>query len=76
MHFLLLSSWNYSSSGETQILPLETPLPVYMLYWTAIAISDRVMAFPADRYGRDEALIKALRTPSPGDNLEVAFAPQ
>jgi murein L,D-transpeptidase YcbB/YkuD len=54
------------SGGETQRLTLDEPLPVYMLYWTAIAAEDGTVGFLPDRYGRDERLIAALeRLPNP-----------
>lgn len=62
-------------SGETQFLPLNTPLPVYMLYWTATDSPNGVMTFPADRYDRDEALINAILAHS-ANGVEVASAPQ
>lgn len=48
------------SSGETQRVSLPTPLPIYMLYWTAMAKADGTMEFRPDRYGRDRKLIERL----------------
>jgi murein L,D-transpeptidase YcbB/YkuD len=63
------------STGETQRLTLSSPLPVYMLYWTAVAYSDGSIGFRPDRYDRDGPLVarligttrvaKAKTTPSP-----------
>ena len=47
--------------GETKYLPLHRRLPVYFLYWTAFAGSDRELQFRPDIYGRDERLIAAMR---------------
>jgi murein L,D-transpeptidase YcbB/YkuD len=47
-------------SGVTQTLPLARPLPVYLLYWTAIAGDDGSVGFRPDRYGRDGLLLAKL----------------
>ena len=47
-------------SGETQRFALDKPLPVYVLYWTAIANEDGTVDFPPDIYGRDQELFAAL----------------
>lgn len=47
-------------SGETRTLPLARPLPVYLLYWTAIAGEDGSVGFRPDRYGRDSLLLARL----------------
>jgi murein L,D-transpeptidase YcbB/YkuD len=47
-------------SGETQRLALDAPLPVYVLYWTAIANGDGTVDFRPDVYGRDQELLAAL----------------
>ena len=47
-------------SGVTQTLPLERPLPVYLLYWTAIAGDDGSVGFRPDRYSRDSLLLAKL----------------
>lgn len=49
-----------TKSHETQRLVLDRPLPVYFLYWTAIASADGQVGFRPDRYGRDATLIAAL----------------
>lgn len=51
------------SAGETRSLPLDHPLPVYMLYWTAIADADGTAGFRPDRYGRDARLLAWLAAP-------------
>jgi len=47
-------------SGETRTLPLPRPLPVYLLYWTAITGDDGSVGFRPDRYGRDSLLLARL----------------
>src|SRR5258706_418365 len=49
-----------TKSHETQRLKLDSPLPVYFLYWTALAGTDGQVGFRPDRYGRDATLIAAL----------------
>jgi murein L,D-transpeptidase YcbB/YkuD len=51
------------ASGETQRLRLETQLPIYLVYWTAIAAADGRVGFRPDLYGRDKPLIAALAAP-------------
>ena len=48
---------------DTQRLPLDRPLPVYFLYWTAIAAEDGTSGFRRDFYSRDEPLVRALDAP-------------
>ena len=48
------------SSGETERLTLARPVPVYLLYWTAIADEDGNVGFRSDFYGRDKPLLAAL----------------
>ena len=48
------------ASGRTQHLALDQPMPLYMLYWTAIAGEDGAVEFRPDRYNRDKPLIAAL----------------
>jgi murein L,D-transpeptidase YcbB/YkuD len=49
-----------TKTRETQRLVLDNPLPVYFLYWTALANPDGGVGFRPDRYGRDAVLIAAL----------------
>lgn len=46
--------------SDTRRLPLEKPLKVYVLYWTAFRGEDGAVAFRNDVYGRDAQLIAAL----------------
>ena len=48
------------SSGETERLTLAKPVPVYLLYWTAIADEDGNVGFRSDFYSRDKPLLAAL----------------
>ena len=48
------------ASGRTQHLALDQPMPLYMLYWTAIAGEDGAVEFRTDRYNRDKPLMAAL----------------
>ena len=48
------------ASGRTQHLALDQPMPLYMVYWTAIAGEDGAVEFRTDRYNRDKPLIAAL----------------
>jgi murein L,D-transpeptidase YcbB/YkuD len=48
-------------NGETQTLTLTDPLPVYVLYWTAVPNVNGSVTFHRDVYGWDAALLAALR---------------
>jgi murein L,D-transpeptidase YcbB/YkuD len=48
------------ASGETTHLTLEKPVPVYLLYWTAVADAEGNVGFRSDFYGRDKPLLAAL----------------
>jgi L,D-transpeptidase YcbB len=54
------------ASGESKKLPLDQPIPVYLLYWTAFADQDGAVNFRPDVYGRDTALLAALK----GEHVE------
>jgi murein L,D-transpeptidase YcbB/YkuD len=53
-----------TASGQTKYVSLGRPLPVYVLYWTAMADADGTIQFRPDKYGRDERVLRALRTAS------------
>ena len=46
--------------GVTERLRLGKPVPVYLLYWTAVADSEGNVGFRSDFYGRDKPLLAAL----------------
>lgn len=48
------------ATGETRTLPLEHPLPVLLLYWTAATDLHGEVHFYPDVYQRDTALARAL----------------
>jgi murein L,D-transpeptidase YcbB/YkuD len=48
--------------GATRTIPLERPMPVLILYWTASADLHGELHFYTDVYGRDAALLRALNT--------------
>ncbi|WP_417484440.1 L,D-transpeptidase family protein [Maricaulis salignorans] len=54
------------AAGNTETrLPLARPIPVYILYWTAVHDPSTGIRFIADLYQRDDELIAALEaTPS------------
>jgi murein L,D-transpeptidase YcbB/YkuD len=61
------------ATGKTQRLTLDSPMPVYLLYWTAIPQSDGTIGFRPDRYGRDRKLIAMMQA---GDKPAPAAAPK
>jgi len=52
--------------GETRTINLVTPVPVYLVYFTAFEDDDGDVAFRRDIYGRDKVLIEALRAQNDG----------
>jgi L,D-transpeptidase YcbB len=54
---------------STQRLPLDRKLPVYVLYWTAIADTDGSTGFRPDVYGRDGKLLAALEGQRPAGRV-------
>lgn len=74
------------ATGKTERLPLPAPLPVYLLYWTAIADANGNTQFRPDRYDRDPPLIARLSdlpkesrprkdAPAPGGKLAARSEP-
>ncbi len=49
--------------GETTNIMLSTPLPVLLMYWTAVADTNGVVHFYNDVYSRDEKVSAALDEP-------------
>jgi L,D-transpeptidase YcbB len=61
---------------KTTRIPLSERIPVYMLYWTAIADDDGHAGFPRDVYGRDPRLLAALSGAQVGPRVTaVALGP-
>jgi len=48
--------------GETVRRPIKNVLPIYIQYWSAVAGPDGRMGFREDVYGRDTAMIEAMRS--------------
>lgn len=48
------------AAGETRTLKLESPLPVFVLYWTVFTDKDGELQFRRDAYGRDAVAVAAL----------------
>ncbi len=46
--------------GQERVIPLERPVPVYLLYWTAWGTQDGRVHFREDLYGRDAVLMNTL----------------
>lgn len=56
---------------QRQVVVLEQPVPVYILYRTAyVNPEDRMLYFYADTYGRDTLLAKALFAGKPKGRIE------
>jgi murein L,D-transpeptidase YcbB/YkuD len=55
------------AAHDTKRVPLGRPVPVYLLYWTAIASPEGGVGFRNDLYGRDAPLIAALAEPEADD---------
>lgn len=49
------------ASGDTTTMYLKTPVPTYLVYFTAFLADDGDIAFRRDIYNRDKILIDALR---------------
>ena len=47
--------------NETTFIPLQKRLPVYFLYWTAVAAPEGGLKYHSDIYGRDRRMIAAMR---------------
>ena len=62
------------AARDTRRIELGAPLPVYFLYWTAIAGPDGAVGFRRDLYNRDTRLIAALAAPAPEERALVSVA--
>jgi murein L,D-transpeptidase YcbB/YkuD len=51
------------AGGNTQTLPLRRPVPVLLLYFTAVVTPDGALQFRPDLYDRDGPIIQALAAP-------------
>ena len=60
------------ATGQTQTLTLDEPLPIYVLYWTAIPQEDGTVGFRPDLYGRDRRLLAAMSNRKEHDNRQLA----
>lgn len=49
------------TSGETRRFAVKNPLPIYLLYWTAVANDDGSIGFRPDPYGRDRPVHELLQ---------------
>jgi murein L,D-transpeptidase YcbB/YkuD len=49
------------TGGDTKTIAITTPVPVYLLYWTAWPASDGHVEYHRDVYGSDARVIAALR---------------
>ena len=59
-HTMMDELSNLIATRKTTRIPLGERIPVYMLYWTAIADDDGHAGFPRDVYGRDPVLLGAV----------------
>ena len=48
------------AEGHTRTIPLATPVPVLVLYWTASADLHGELHFYRDVYGRDDGVRRGL----------------
>jgi murein L,D-transpeptidase YcbB/YkuD len=63
-------------TGQTTNIPLDRPLPVYVMYSTAVADADGNTGFRPDRYNRDAPLLAAMAKPAAAaPNVMTAQAP-
>ena len=51
------------AAHDRQVVPLEEPVPVYLVYWTAWADPNGDIHFRDDIYGRDQTLLEAMTAP-------------
>lgn len=49
-----------TAGRTTRWVPVDDPVPVYFMYWTAWVNDDGVLRFGTDSYGRDPDLLRAL----------------
>jgi murein L,D-transpeptidase YcbB/YkuD len=51
------------ATKQTTRIDLDAPIPIYLMYWTAVADEDGLVGFRSDFYGRDRPLLAALGAP-------------
>ncbi|MDX1406307.1 MAG: L,D-transpeptidase family protein [Woeseiaceae bacterium] len=54
------------ASGQTHTINLKTPVPVYLVYFTAFADDEGKVVFRRDVYARDRVVIESLRRQNRG----------
>ncbi len=59
-------------TGQTQTITLDEPLPVYVVYWTAIPQEDGTVGFRPDLYGRDRRLLAAMSNRKEHDTRQLS----
>jgi murein L,D-transpeptidase YcbB/YkuD len=59
-HTMMDELSNMIATRKTTRIALSQRIPVYVLYWTALADDDGLAGFPRDVYGRDPLLLSAL----------------
>jgi murein L,D-transpeptidase YcbB/YkuD len=59
-------------TGQTQTITLDEPLPIYVLYWTAIPQDDGTVGFRPDLYGRDRKLLAAMSNRKEHDRRQLS----
>ena len=64
------------AAGSTTRRPLPTPLPIFIVYQTAVVESDGSLQFYSDPYERDEAIWQRLMRSRPVPIAQDAAAPQ
>jgi murein L,D-transpeptidase YcbB/YkuD len=60
--------------GTERVVPLEKPVPVYIVYFTAWRSNDGTVHFRDDIYGRDEELWSELREDPPVETPDSTLA--
>jgi murein L,D-transpeptidase YcbB/YkuD len=62
-------------SGRQQTIALGQPLPVFLIYMTAMPGADGEIAYGSDVYRRDGAVVAALDAPDAALARQAAAAP-
>ncbi len=56
-----------TTAGETRVIDLPKPMPVYILYLTTAVGADRTIVYFEDVYHLDDAIVTALDKPKPAN---------